>query len=155
MESVIGWVQTILADNQLAQGGLVVAVVSFLIHWCKGLLMYIWEAFKRLVSCEFEVSEENLVFQNLAIWARTKKSLIRTYKYTVHDDAKHIFPVGSRIIIRRGFRLYTFYVSRDKVESTGIDKMFYLTPYLSVFPGNQRHIQGVLDEATEVFKRVT
>lgn len=155
MDQVIAWVKEALSENQLAQGGLIVAVTSFLIHWCKGLPRYLWDTFKRLVSCEFEVSEENLVFQNLAIWARTQKSLLRTFKYTVHDDAKHIFPVGSRIFVRRGLRLYTFYISRDKVESTGIDKMFYLTAYLSVFPGNQKHIQEILDEAADVFKSIT
>lgn len=155
MEQIIGWIREALAENQLAQGGLIVAVASFLIHWGKGLPGYIWGIFKHLVSCEFEVSEDNLVFQNLAIWGRMQKSLVRAYRYTVNDDAKHIFPVGSRIIVRRGFRLYTFYVSRDKVENSGIDKMFYLTAYLSVFPGSQKHIQAVLDEAADVFKMVT
>lgn len=77
------WLKELLTNNQFAQGGLLIAVASFVFYQCRQVPLTVWSQFKRVAFIEYEIQDLDRVYSWVSRWLAEQGIADRARRTTV------------------------------------------------------------------------
>lgn len=148
---MIDFITKVLEENTLAQGGLVIGLMSWAAYTLRSLPRGVWGFIERRYTSYISLDQGQDPLRWMLTWLSNTDYGKKTRRLTVTDDNKLTVGNGVHWFIRNRRLVFVSY-DRSYVESDGVPLGRKESISVRVIPGDRKLLETILEEAKDQYE---